>query len=128
MNYDLKTSSLKINDINLWAKVGVFDEERLTGQAFLLDITIWLDVEQASQTDEVAKSVDYSLAVINVQKLSKTINCFTIEHFSLKILDLLESVYGSFPMEIILTKCSPPINGFNGSVSIKRNRHMNLIK
>jgi len=33
---------LKIENIKLWARVGVLDEERELGQLFTLDIFLWL--------------------------------------------------------------------------------------
>ncbi len=36
---------LKIENIKLWARVGVLDEERELGQLFILDIFLWTDFE-----------------------------------------------------------------------------------
>ncbi len=121
-NYPL-SDAIHINGINLWAHVGVLEEERLYGQMFLLDISLWLDLHKAAVNDDIAASVDYSIAISQVQKLSLEIHCLTIEKFSNKILDLLESLYGDLPMQILLTKCSPPINAFNGTVSVERCRN-----
>ena len=124
-DYQLQ-SSIKVDSINLWSHVGVLDNERLLGQPFLLDFIIWIDVESAAVDDDLSKTADYSLAVKRIQKLSLEINCLTIEHYSELILDELEALYGVVPMQILLTKCNPPIDGFNGSVSIKRSRNMLL--
>ena len=124
MNNSSDLCLLKVNDINLWAHVGVLEEERIHGQSFLLDLTISLDLKDAVNNDDLKNSVDYSIAVAKIQQLSLSINCKTIEYFSEKILDLLESLYGFLPIEITLTKCSPPIDGFNGSVALTRNRNL----
>ncbi len=116
-------SSIHVEGINLWAHVGVLEEERLLGQPFVLDFIIWLDVEEAALKDDISKTADYRLAVTSIQKIAFEINCKTIEHFSEQLLDQLEFLYGSAPMQIILKKCSPPINGFSGHVSIKRKRN-----
>ena len=116
-------SSIHIKDINLWAHVGVLKSERINGQSFVLDITFWLDLEESSKLDQLDKSIDYSEAIKAVQNLSFEIKCLTIEHFSDQILNLLESLYGQVPMKILLKKCSPPIDGFNGSVLIERQRN-----
>ena len=124
MNNSSDLCLLKVNDINLWAHVGVLEEERIHGQSFLLDLTISLDLKDAVNNDDLKNSVDYSIAITKIQQLSLNINCKTIEYFSEKILDLLESLYGFLPIEITLTKCSPPIAGFNGSVALTRNRNL----
>ncbi len=119
-----KLGSLNIESINLWAHVGVLEQERLHGQAFLLDITIWHDLDNAAIEDNLLKSVDYSFAIKYIQELALDINCMTIEHFSEQILNCLEKLYGSVPMKIHLKKCSPPVSGFSGIVSVGRTRNL----
>jgi len=119
-------SAIHIKDINLWAHVGVLESERINGQSFVLDITFWLDLEESSKLDQLDKSIDYSEAIKAVQNLSFEIKCSTIEHFSDQILNLLESLYGQVPMNILLMKCSPPIDGFSGSVLIEKKRNFLL--
>jgi len=122
-----KSSAIHIKDINLWAHVGVLERERINGQSFVLDISFWLDLDESSKLDQLDKTIDYSEAIKAVQNLSFEIKCLTIEHFSDQILNLLESLYGQVPMNIILKKCSPPIDGFNGSVLIERKRNFSFL-
>ena len=116
-------SAIHIKDINLWSHVGVLEGERTNGQSFVLDITFWLDLEESSKLDQLDKSIDYSEVIKAVQNLSFEIKCLTIERFSEQVLNLLESLYGRVPMNILLKKCSPPIDGFNGSVLIEKKRN-----
>ena len=123
MNQFKNLSAIHIKDINLWAHVGVLESERINGQSFVLDISFWLDLDQSSKLDQLDKSIDYSEAIKAVQKLSFDIKCLTIEYFSDQILNVLESLYGQVPINILLKKCSPPINGFTGSVLIEKKRN-----
>ena len=123
MNQFDNLSAIHIKDINLWAHVGVLDIERINGQSFVLDISFWLDLDESSKLDQLDKSIDYSEAIKAVQKLSFEIRCLTIEYFSDQILNLLESLYGQVPINIMLKKCSPPIDGFTGSVLIEKKRN-----
>ena len=116
-------SAIHIKDINLWAHVGVLESERIHGQCFLLDISFWLDLHESSNLDQLDKTIDYSEAIKAIKTLSFEIKCLTIEHFSDQILNLLESLYGPVPIHILLTKCSPPIHGFTGTVSIEKKRN-----
>ncbi len=116
-------SAIHIKNINMWAHVGVLESERIHGQKFILDISFWLDLEESSKLDQLDQSIDYSEAVKAVQKLSFEIKCLTIEYFSDQILNLLESLYGPIPINILLKKCSPPIDGFTGSVLIEKKRN-----
>ena len=111
---------LQIENIKLWARVGVLDEERRSGQLFSLDILLWTDFEQCTSNDDVTKSVDYSKLVEILKSQSKKIYCFTIEKYSNAILEIIDQEFKLSKIKIILTKCNPPITGFDGKVSIVR--------
>ena len=68
------------------------------------------------------KTVKYKMAEL-VQILkdqSKKIYCFTIEKYSNEILEIIDQEFKLSKVKIILTKCNPPITGFDGKVSIVR--------
>ena len=111
---------LKIENIELWARVGVLDEERQLGQLFNLDIFLWTDFEECTSNDDIKKTVDYSKLVEILKEQSKKIYCFTIEKYSNEILEIIDEEFKVSKIKIILTKCNPPIIGFNGKVSIVR--------
>ena len=111
---------LKIEDIKLWARVGVLDEERQLGQLFSLDIFLWTDFEKCTLNDDLKKTVDYSKLVEILKDQSKKIYCFTIEKYSNAILEIIDKEFQLSKIKIILTKCNPPIIGFDGRVSIVR--------
>jgi len=111
---------LKIENIKLWARVGVLDEERQLGQLFSLDIFLWTDFEKCTANDDIRKTVDYSKLVQILKEQSKKIYCFTIEKYSNAILEIIDQEFKLAKIKIILTKCSPPIKGFDGRVSIVR--------
>ena len=111
---------LKIENIKLWARVGVLDEERQLGQLFSLDIFLWTDFENCTANDDIKKTVDYSKLVQILKDQSKKIYCFTIEKYSKAILEIIDQEFKLSKIKIILTKCYPPIKGFDGKVSIVR--------
>ena len=111
---------LKIENIKLWARVGVLDEERNLGQLFSLDIFLWTDFEKCTVSDDIKKTVDYSKLVQILKDQSKKICCFTIEKYSNSIVESIDQEFKLSKIKIILTKCNPPIKGFDGRVSIVR--------
>ena len=111
---------LKIENIKLWARVGVLDEERELGQLFILDIFLWTDFEKCTKNDDIKKTVDYSKLVHLLKDQSKKIYCYTIEKYSKEILEIIDQEFKLSKIKIILTKCNPPITGFDGKVSIVR--------
>lgn len=114
---------IRIDDLRLWAHVGVLEHERRDGQWFRLDLALHLDVSTAATSDSLEATADYSLAVSALQGLAAEIHCLTIEHFSERVFEVLESLYGVLPIHLRLSKCSPPIAGFTGTVSLERWRH-----
>ena len=123
MSSCLPDDAIHVRDFYLWAHVGVLEEERHLGQWFCLDFSLWLDVNSSAMNDELSQTVDYSLAISDIQELASNLECLTIEHFSEMILARLECLYGSLPMRLLLRKCAPPVPGFSGSVAVERHRY-----
>ena len=119
----LPTGAVHVKNARLWAHVGVLEHERLTGQWFSLDFSLWLNLDLAAVKDDLSLSVDYSVAIRELQQLSSELNCLTIEYFSEQILDHLEALFGAIPMKVLLRKCNAPVPGFDGSVEIERLRN-----
>ena len=115
--------AIHVRGLRLWAHVGVLEQERRDGQWFSLDISLWTDLSSAAATDDLAGSMDYSLAIRSLQALAREIRCLTIEHFSDRVLDRLEHLYGAVPMRLTLSKCAAPVPGFDGVVAVERARH-----
>ena len=111
---------LKIENIKLWARVGVLDEERKLGQLFSLDIFLWTDFEDCTENDDIKKTVDYSKLVQILKDQSNKIYFFTIEKYSNAIIEMIDQEFKLSKIQIILTKCNPPITGFDGKISIVR--------
>ena len=123
INYLSSIDLIHVRGLRLWSHVGVLQDERINGQWFELDFSIGTNVAQAAENDDLSLTLDYSLGINELQKLSFEVNCLTIERYSQKILDLLEDLYGQIPIKINLRKCSPPVDGFNGHVEIERSRN-----
>ena len=90
------------------------------GQLFSLDVFLWADFEKCTQIDDIKSTVDYSKLVEILKYQSKKICCFTIEKYSNEILKIIDEEFQLSRIKIILTKCKPPITGFDGEVSIVR--------
>ncbi len=116
----MQETYLKIQNIKLWARVGVLDKEREFGQLFSLDLVLWSDFEKCALTDDVNETIDYSSLISDIKVHSKNFSCKTIEKYSSEILNLVVKRYKPNRLEILLTKCKPPIIGFDGQVTIMK--------
>ncbi len=123
MSNHLHNGAIHVKDLLVWAHVGVLEEERYNGQWFCIDFTLRLDLDVAARDDDLEATADYSLAIKAIQKLALSLDCHTIEYFSDQICLRLEELYGLIPMRVCLSKCSPPVPGFEGTVSVERTRN-----
>ena len=112
-----------VRNLRLWAHVGVLEDERQQGQWFELDLELGWDVAAAAAGDDLAATLDYSLAIRALQRQAEQIRCRTLEHWSEQILGRLEDLYGAVPMMLELRKCKAPVPGFSGTVAVRRRRH-----
>ncbi len=115
--------AIHVNNIRIWAHVGVFESERIYGQWFDIDFSIWLDLDKASKEDKIEFSEDYSYGIKAIHELSMKARCLTVECFSDHILNALETLYGPLPMRVILRKCKVPVDGFSGTISVEKYRN-----
>ncbi len=124
MSDSLPSGKIHIRGLRLWAHVGVLEQEKLLGQWFELEFSIWTQLDIAAKNDDIKLTLDYSIAIQSLQRLSEQFKCSTIECFSEAILNCLEELYGPLPMTLILRKCHAPIPGFTGDVGIERSRNI----
>ena len=109
---------LKIENVKLWARVGVLDKERELGQLFSLNIFLWSNFEDCIKKDDLNETIDYSILIDDIKKYTENYSCLTIEKYSDNIMKLVKEKFNPNKLKIVLTKCTPPINGFDGQVSI----------
>jgi len=81
---------------------------------------LWTDFDNCTANDDIKKTVDYAKLVQIIKDQSKKIYCYTIEKYSNAILEIIDHEFKLSKIKIILTKCIPPITGFDGKVSIVR--------
>jgi len=53
------TDSITLTGLRVNAHHGVYDFERENGQDFVIDVTVWLDLRTAAQSDDVNRTIHY---------------------------------------------------------------------
>lgn len=112
-----------VRGLRLWAHVGVLEQERAHGQWFELDLELAFDLGAAARSDALADTLDYSLLITALQEQARSVCCQTLEHYSERMLDLAQELYGPVPIRLELRKCAAPVPGFSGVVAVRRSRH-----
>ncbi len=115
--------SISITGIRCYGYIGFFSEEKVLGQWFEVDLTLWLDLTDASKSDALEKTVDYSRIVKTVQELVKDSQFALLERTAdaiattiLQEQPLVENI------KVDLSKLNAPIPDFSGKVTIEITR------
>ncbi len=112
-----------IKDLKLFAYHGVNEEEKIKGQNFVFDITVWLDLSVPCDTDNVNDTVSYS-------KIIKTVSeVFTAEKYDLlekAAAVVMKALFNEFSAieecEILLKKPEAPIKADFSYVAVEIRR------
>ncbi len=113
---------IEIEEMEFYAYHGHYEEERIIGNRFLLDLRIEADCEKAAKSDNIKDAVNYQTAykVIKEQMKQKS---HLLENIANRILDALyENLSGIEKASIKVQKMNPPMGGQIKSVSIKMER------
>ncbi|MHB1173147.1 MAG: dihydroneopterin aldolase [Lacisediminihabitans sp.] len=57
----MNDDELTLTGLRAFGFHGVFDEERATGQDFVVDVTVWLDLAVAGASDELDQTIHYGV-------------------------------------------------------------------
>jgi dihydroneopterin aldolase len=87
------TDRIVLRGLRVRGHHGVLPHERANGQEFLVDITIWLDLDKAGATDQLVDTVDYAAMARQAASIVGG-----------EPRDLLEAVAGEVAEELMLDK------------------------
>jgi 7,8-dihydroneopterin aldolase/epimerase/oxygenase len=113
---------IHINGIRAYGYTGNLPEEQVLGQWFGVDLTIWVDLAKAGQTDQLADTYDYSQVVPAIQHQIQTAKYRLIETLADKIAALALQFGPTEQVRVRLTKERPPIPDFTGQVVLEITR------
>ncbi len=60
---------IRISGLQVYARHGVYEEEKKLGQRFLVDAVLYTDLEAAGKTDELSASTDYGAVCEKIQEI-----------------------------------------------------------
>jgi dihydroneopterin aldolase len=63
------TDRIVLTGLRVRGHHGVFEHERRDGQEFLVDVTVWLDLNEAARTDRLADTLDYGALAERVAEI-----------------------------------------------------------
>jgi 7,8-dihydroneopterin aldolase/epimerase/oxygenase len=110
--------SIQISGIRSYGYTGYLPEEQVLGQWFEVDVTLWLDLRPAGNTDAIADTIDYRYTITTVENIIKTQKFALLERLAAEIADTLLQQPLVEKVRVQLTKPAPPIPDFSGKIKI----------
>lgn len=102
-------SSIEIKGLRLFARHGVFEEERINGNTFELDVRLDYPIGKAMESDDVADTLNYAEAV-EIIRQEMDIPSRLLEHVVGRIYKALTEKWPDISGgSITLIKRNPPI-------------------
>jgi 7,8-dihydroneopterin aldolase/epimerase/oxygenase len=117
-------SKILLENMEFFAYHGCFEEERIIGNKFFVDLEIDTDTSKAEMSDELRDTLNYQ-EVYNVLKEQMQVKSHLLEHLGRRIIDALDRRFKSIRyVKIKVSKMHPPLGGKMRSVSLVMERNM----
>jgi len=102
---------IELKNMRFFAHHGVFSQETVVGNEFMVNLRIEADLSKACKTDNIEDTINYA-AVYELVKLEMLKPSQLMENAAYRILKQLKS---SFPqivhLEVRMAKMNPPVGG-----------------
>ncbi|MDH6243661.1 dihydroneopterin aldolase [Mycobacterium sp. OTB74] len=103
------TDRIELRGLTVRGNHGVFDHERVDGQDFVVDITVWIDLAAAAASDELSDTLDYGALAQRAAAIVAGPPRNLIETVSAEIADDVMSDGRVHAVEVVLHKPNAPI-------------------
>lgn len=114
---------IHLTGIRCYGYTGYLQEEQVLGQWFEVDLTLWLDLAPAGESDDITDTLDYRNAVETVQQLVKTSKFALVEKLANAIADAILELAQVQQVQVRLSKLAAPIPNFGGKITIDITRN-----
>lgn len=107
----IQTMRIGLRDMHFYAYHGVLPQERIVGNHFIAQLSLWANVERAMYTDELEGTISYAEAYdLLCQEIAQPSQL--LEHV---VWRCVERLFAAFPqlerVEMTLEKHQPPLSG-----------------
>ncbi|HEX3787636.1 MAG TPA: dihydroneopterin aldolase [Pseudonocardiaceae bacterium] len=118
------TDRITLTGLLVRGRHGVFPEEREQGQDFLVDVTVWLDLDRAARTDDLADTLHYGELAQLAADIVGGEPCDLIETVAAKVADEVMTDRRVHAVEVTVHKPSAPIplTFADVAVTVRRSR------
>lgn len=116
---------IQLTGIRCYGYTGYLPEEQVLGQRFEVNLTLWLDLSLAGESDVIEDTLDYRSIITSVQQLVTTSKFALIERLATAIAQLILQSDKVTQVQVKLSKPAAPIPDFSGKITIEitRSKH-----
>lgn len=118
--------NIKINKIRAYGYTGFLPEEQILGQWFEVDLTLWVDLSKAGKSDRLEDTLDYRQVIDLVKRQIQTNKFLLVEKLTEAIASEILLLPQVNQVRIHLSKLSPPIPDFSGTITIELTRKKDI--
>ncbi|MDR2010822.1 MAG: dihydroneopterin aldolase [Bacteroidales bacterium] len=112
-------SKIIISGMEFFAYHGHYDEEKIAGNKFSIDLTMWTNTKKAEISDDLDDTLNYQIAYAIVKDIMTQTKSNLIENIAHNIItSLFEEFVALKKVKIYIKKLNPPMGGEIGSVGI----------
>ncbi len=90
-----KYDEIHIRDLQVFAKHGVYNEENVLGQKFLVSVVLYIDIKKAAKTDDLSYSTNYGEVSCLIENFLKENTYNLIETVAENVADIILRKYPS---------------------------------
>jgi len=107
----LHKDKIVIKGLHCSIRVGVKKEEQEVRRNCELDVTIYFDLSQAAETDELDRTVNYSKVIDMIQALAAQVQYKLLEAFAYRLFREIFAHTAANAIHLRVKKMNPPIEG-----------------
>jgi dihydroneopterin aldolase len=118
------TDRIVLTGLKVRGHHGVFEREKVDGQDFLVDVTVWIDLDTAARTDQLADTLDYGALATRVAEIVGGKPRDLIERVAAEVAEDVMTDQRVHAVEVTIHKPSAPIplTFDDVAVTIRRSR------
>lgn len=103
---------IRLKNMAFYGYHGNLDAEQEIGQRFFVDVTLFLDLTKAGQTDDIQDTINYAEVYEQVRAIVEGPSCKLIERVASLIADKIWNTHrGVIGVEVVVRKPQAPVTG-----------------
>lgn len=105
-------ATVRLVNAVFFAHHGVLAEEHRIGGRFEVDVAVELDITEAAETDDLARTVDYERVYAIAREVVTGANAYLIERLAVRIAQAVRAAYPTLGrVTVAVRKPNPPVGG-----------------